>query len=138
MGALYDYFHATDHTTAVDQAISPICSIGPIGPKGNWLQGSSLKETGGGAGWIDTKGLDPDIVLAQLVAYAEAPPFTDQLDKPEPIRPEPPYPQREPTDPNSPTAGGTSMPTCPRTPYRWWWPSGTRSKRSTSRCRCSL
>lgn len=45
MGALYDYFHATDHTTAV---------------------------------------------------------ITDQLDKPEPIWPKPPYPRSRPTAPNSP------------------------------------
>lgn len=91
MGVLYDYFHATDRTTAVNQA---------IGPDGDWLRGTSLEEMG--TDWIDAKGLDPNVVLAQLVAYAEGVSFTDQQDAPELIWPEPPYPQSEPTDPDSP------------------------------------
>ncbi|MFC9633969.1 hypothetical protein ACFTY8_33115 [Streptomyces mirabilis] len=91
MGVLYDYFHATDHTTAVNQA---------IGPDGDWRRGTSLGEMG--ADWIDAKGLDPHVVLAKLVAYAEGVPFTGQRDAPELIWPEPPYPEGEPTDPDSP------------------------------------
>ncbi|MGW1756729.1 hypothetical protein [Streptomyces mirabilis] len=105
MGVLYDYFHATDRTTAVNQA---------IGPDDDWLRGTSLEEMG--ADWIDAKGLDPNVVLAQLVAYAEGVSFTDQQDAPELIWPEPPYPQGEPTDPDSPWNTGLIL---ERLPDRW-------------------
>ncbi|MFF4119566.1 hypothetical protein [Streptomyces sp. NPDC001714] len=105
MGVLYDYFHATDHTTAVNQA---------IGPDGDWLRGTSLKETG--ADWIDAKGLDPNVVLGRLVAYAEGIPFADQQDAPELVWPEPPYPQHEPTDPDSPWGTGLVL---QQLPDRW-------------------
>ncbi|MFD4501812.1 hypothetical protein [Streptomyces sp. NPDC058457] len=95
MGVLYDYFHAADHTTAVNQA---------IGPDGDWLRGTSLEETG--ADWIDAKSLDPNVVLGQLVAYAEGIPFADQQDAPELVWPEPPYPEDEPTDLDSPWGTG--------------------------------
>ncbi|WP_326795590.1 hypothetical protein OG946_08925 [Streptomyces sp. NBC_01808] len=85
MGVLYDYFHATDDAAAVNQA---------IGPDGDWFRGMSLEETG--ADWIHAKGLDPNVVLARLVAYAEGVPFTDQQDAPEVIWPGPPYPQSVP------------------------------------------
>ncbi|MGV9840691.1 hypothetical protein ACWDUB_01075 [Streptomyces fungicidicus] len=105
MGVLYDYFHATDRTTAVNQA---------IGPDGNWLRGTPLEETG--ADWIDAKGLDPNVVLAHLVAYAEGSPFTGQQDTPELIWPEPPFPQGEPTDPASPWTTGLIL---QQLPDRW-------------------
>ncbi|MEW1779353.1 hypothetical protein [Streptomyces sp. NPDC086777] len=91
MGVLYDYFRASDHTTAVDRA---------IGPGGDWLRGTPLAESG--ADWIDAKGLDPDVVLGQLVAHAEGIPFADRQDAPELVWPEPPYPHGEPTGPDSP------------------------------------
>ncbi|MEV0173042.1 hypothetical protein AB0I00_18235 [Streptomyces sp. NPDC050803] len=105
MGVLYDYFHATDHTTAVNQA---------VGPGGDWHRGTSLEETG--ADWIDAKGLDPDVVLAQLVAYAEAVPFPDQPDQPELVWPESPYPEGEPVDAGSPWATGLIL---QQLPDRW-------------------
>jgi hypothetical protein len=105
MGVLYDYFHAIDHTTAVNQA---------IGPDGDWLRGTSLEETG--ADWIDAKGLDPNIVLGQLVAYAEGIPFADQQDTPELVWPEPPYPQGGPTAPDSPWDTGLVL---QQLPDRW-------------------
>ncbi|MFK0280184.1 hypothetical protein ACIQVL_06880 [Streptomyces sp. NPDC090499] len=105
MGVLYDYFRATDHTTAVDQA---------VGPDGDWLRGTPLEESG--ADWIDAKGLDPNIVLGKLVAYAEGIPFTDQPDTPALIWPEPPYPQGEPTDPDSPWTTGLVL---QQLPDRW-------------------
>ena len=105
MGVLYDYFHAADRTTAVDQA---------IGPGGDRLRGTSLQEAG--VDWVDAKGLDPDIVLAQLVAYAEAVSFPDQADEPELVWPEPPYPQGEPTEPDSPWNTGLLL---QELPDRW-------------------
>ncbi|WP_181802482.1 hypothetical protein [Streptomyces shenzhenensis] len=105
MGVLYDYFHATDHTTAVNQA---------IGPGGDWRRGTSLEEAG--ADWIEAKGLDPNVVLGRLVAYAEGIPFTDQQDTPELVWPEPPYPQGEPTDPDSPWGTGLVL---QQLPDRW-------------------
>ncbi|MFI0998596.1 hypothetical protein ACIP10_07845 [Streptomyces galbus] len=60
MGVLCDYFHAADGATAVEPA---------IGPGGDWLSGTSLEDAG--ADWIDAKGIDPDVVLAQLVGFAE-------------------------------------------------------------------
>ena len=105
MGVLYDYFHATDDAAAVKQA---------IGPGGDWCHGMPLEETG--ADWIDAKGLDPSVVLAKLVAYAEGAPFTDQQDAPELIWPEPPFPQSIPTEPDSPWNAG---PILQRVPDRW-------------------
>ncbi|MEU1176847.1 hypothetical protein ABZ464_04225 [Streptomyces sp. NPDC005820] len=105
MGVLYDYFHAPDHTTAVNQA---------IGPDGDWLRETSLEEMG--ADWIDAKGLDPHLVLAQLVAYAEGVPFADQQDTPELIWPALPYPQGEPVAPDSPWGTGLVL---QQLPDRW-------------------
>ncbi|WP_336109951.1 hypothetical protein [Streptomyces sp. PTD9-10] len=105
MGVLYDYFHATDHTTAVNQA---------IGPDGDWLRGTSLEEVG--ADWIDAKGFDPNVVLAQLVAYAEGVQFRDQQDSPELVWPEPPYPQGESVEPDSPWETGRVL---EQIPDRW-------------------
>lgn len=104
MGVLYDYFHATNHTTAVNQA---------IGPDGDWLRGTPLEETG--ADWIDAKGFDPNVVVAQLVAYAEGVSFTDQQDKPELIWPASPHPQSEPA-PDSPWDTGLML---EQLPDRW-------------------
>ncbi|KUN33057.1 hypothetical protein AQJ30_35865 [Streptomyces longwoodensis] len=61
MGVLCDYFHAGDGASAVELA---------IGPGGDWLSGTSLEDAG--ADWIDAKGIDPDVVLAQLVAFVES------------------------------------------------------------------
>ncbi|MFE0515854.1 hypothetical protein [Streptomyces sp. NPDC058964] len=105
MGVLCDYFHATDHTLAVNQA---------IGPDGDWLQGTSLEEAG--ADWIDAKGLDPNVVLAQLVVYAEGVGFAEQQDKPELIWPTQPYPQGEPIEPDSPWETGLLL---QKLPDRW-------------------
>ncbi|MEU2425848.1 hypothetical protein ABZ619_33405 [Streptomyces sp. NPDC007851] len=105
MGVLYDYFLATDHATAVDQA---------IGPGGDWLSGTWPAEAG--ADWIDAKGLDPDVVLGQLVACAEDIPFADQQDTPELVWPEPPYPREEPSDPDSPWNTGLVL---QQLPDRW-------------------
>ncbi|MEU6348691.1 hypothetical protein ABZ896_05130 [Streptomyces sp. NPDC047072] len=105
MGVLYDYFHAPDHTTATDQA---------IGPGGDWLRGSSLEDVG--ADWIDAKGLDPDVVLAQLVAFAEGVRLADQQDAPELVWPEPPYPQAGSDDPDSPWNTGLIL---QQLPDRW-------------------
>ncbi|MGV9450283.1 hypothetical protein [Streptomyces sp. NPDC003635] len=105
MGVLYDYFHATDRTTAVNQA---------IGPDGDWLRGTSLEEAG--ADWIDAKGLDPNVALAPLVAYAEGVPFSDQRDAPELVWPETPYPQGDPMNVDSPWDTGLVL---QRLPDRW-------------------
>ena len=105
MGVLYDYFYATDHTTAVNQA---------IGPDGDWLRGTSLEEAG--VDWIDMKGLDPHVVLAQLVHYAEAVPLSDRADQPELIWPAPPSPRSEPVDPDSPWNVGLFL---EQLPDRW-------------------
>jgi hypothetical protein len=105
MGVLYDYFHATDHTTAVRQA---------IGPDDDRPGGTSLPETG--ADRFDTKGLDPNVVLAQLVTYAEGVNSTDQQDRPELVWPDLPYPKGEPTDPDSPWNTGIIL---QQLPDRW-------------------
>jgi hypothetical protein len=72
MGVLYDYFHAVDGGTAVEWA---------IGPGGDWQHGRPLDEIG--ADWIDAKGLDPDLVLGQLVAHADGVLFRDLGDGPD-------------------------------------------------------
>ncbi|WAZ19284.1 hypothetical protein STRCI_000321 [Streptomyces cinnabarinus] len=105
MGVLHDYFAASDRAAAVDQA---------IGPGGDWLRGTSLAEAG--ADWIDAKGLDPNVVVAQLVAHAEAVPFADQADEPELVWPEPPYPQGESIGPDSPWDTGLLL---QQLPDRW-------------------
>jgi len=105
MGVLYDYFHASDHSAAVDRA---------IGPGGDWLRGVSLEQAG--VDRVDAKGLDPNVVLAQLVAYAEAVPFADQGDQPELVWPETPYPRGEPTEPGSPWETGLIL---QQLPDRW-------------------
>ncbi|MBH5335133.1 hypothetical protein IHE55_10130 [Streptomyces pactum] len=105
MGVLCDYFHATDPTTAVHLA---------IGPGGDWLLGASLEEAG--ADWIDAKGLDPDVVLGQLVACAEGIPFAGLRDTPELVWPEAPYPRGEPVGPDSPWDTGLFL---QRLPERW-------------------
>ncbi|CCK32729.1 hypothetical protein BN159_8351 [Streptomyces davaonensis JCM 4913] len=105
MGVLHDYFLASDHATAVNQA---------IGPDGDWLQGTSLEDAG--VDWVDAKGLDPNIVLGQLVAHAEGVPFTDLVDEPELVWPEPPYPQGESIGPDSPWSTGLVL---QQLPDRW-------------------
>ncbi|WP_052768708.1 hypothetical protein [Streptomyces humi] len=105
MGVLYDYFHATDHATAVEQA---------IGPGGDWLSGTTLEEAG--ADWIDAKGLDPNVVVGQLVACAEGIPFSAQQDTPDLIWPEPPYPREGTADPDSPWDTGLLL---QQLPDRW-------------------
>ncbi|MEU6283368.1 hypothetical protein [Streptomyces sp. NPDC047028] len=105
MGVLYDYFHAIDHATAVTQA---------IGPDGDWLRGTPLEETG--ADWIDAKGFDPNVVVAQLVAYAHGVSFSGEQDAPELIWPEPPCPEGESTDLDSPWNTGLVL---EQLPDRW-------------------
>ncbi|KUN04819.1 hypothetical protein AQI95_18190 [Streptomyces yokosukanensis] len=78
MGVLYDYFHAADRTTAVDWA---------IGPGGDWLaERPSLDEVG--ADWVDMKGLDPHVVLGQLVAFTEGRPYDVRAAGPELVWPD--------------------------------------------------
>ncbi|WP_330460350.1 hypothetical protein OIB37_27855 [Streptomyces sp. NBC_00820] len=93
MGVLYDYFHAADQATAVDWA---------IGPAGDRLNGRSLDEAG--ADWFDAKNMDPNVVLGQLVAFAEGIPFGSLTD-PEMVWPDPvewPYGRPAPSGTESP------------------------------------
>ncbi|KOV69186.1 hypothetical protein [Streptomyces sp. MMG1121] len=77
MGVLYDYFHAADRRTAVERA---------IGPDGDWLSEARPREAG--AGWLETKHTDPDVVVAKLVVFAEGIP-SGGADRPELVWPDP-------------------------------------------------
>ncbi|MET7288464.1 hypothetical protein [Streptomyces sp. NPDC005573] len=97
MGVLYDYFHAADPVTAVDWA---------IGPDGDRRGGRSLDAAG--ADWFDAKGMDPNVVLGQLVAFAEGIPF-GSLTEPEMVWPDPeewPYGRPAPSGTGSPWDAG--------------------------------
>ncbi|WP_146238295.1 hypothetical protein [Streptomyces sp. Act143] len=66
MGILHDYFRAPDASAAVDWS---------VGPGGNWDQHSGAGLNDHDADWFDAKGLDPNVVLGQLVAFAKGVPF---------------------------------------------------------------
>ncbi|MGW5769507.1 hypothetical protein ACWEVY_10205 [Streptomyces longwoodensis] len=121
MGVLCDYFHAGDGASAVELA---------IGPGGDWLSGTSLEDAG--ADWIDAKGIDPDVVLAQLVAFAEGA-FVEgtfvgsasvgsvcvdggPADGPELVWPDVPYPGGGSEEPGSPWETGLIL---QQLPDRW-------------------
>ncbi|TKT01885.1 hypothetical protein [Streptomyces lasalocidi] len=110
MGVLCDYFHAADRATAVELA---------IGPDGDWLSGTSLEDTG--ADWIDAKGIDPDVVLAQLVAFVEGAASGASVnggpaDGPELVWPDVPYPRGGFEEPGSPWNTGLIL---QQLPDRW-------------------
>ncbi|MFB7503027.1 hypothetical protein [Streptomyces broussonetiae] len=95
MGVLFDYFAAADRPTALDWA---------IGPGGDWLaEGQSLDEAG--ADWIDMKGIDPHVVLGQLVAFAEGRPYDVHGTGPELL-----WPDAREWPPERPAAPGAESP----------------------------
>ncbi|WUD74823.1 hypothetical protein OG937_25565 [Streptomyces sp. NBC_00510] len=71
MGVRYDSFHTTDRGTAIDWAVGPDRRGYP------WWR---LDEAG--ADWFEMKGLDPVVVLGQLVAYARGAGFEGGDDGP--------------------------------------------------------
>lgn len=111
MGVLCDYFHAGDGASAVELA---------IGPGGDWLSGTSLEDAG--ADWIDAKGIDPDVVLAQLVAFVQGASVEEAsvdgrpADGPELVWPDVPYPGDGPDEPGSPWETGLIL---QQLPDRW-------------------
>ncbi|MBC2901897.1 hypothetical protein [Streptomyces cupreus] len=66
MGILHDYFRAPAGSVAIDWA---------VGPNGDWHQHSGTSLDDHAADWFDGKGLDPHVVLGQLLAFAAAAPF---------------------------------------------------------------
>ncbi|WP_328512979.1 hypothetical protein OHB25_58445 [Streptomyces mirabilis] len=66
MGVLHDYFRAPDTSAAIDWS---------VGPDGDWDQHSGTGLDEHGVDWFDAKGLDPNVVLGQLIAFAKGIPF---------------------------------------------------------------
>ncbi|MFE0627023.1 hypothetical protein ACFW3D_08655 [Streptomyces sp. NPDC058864] len=81
MGVRYNYFHTTDRDTATDWAVGPDRREHP------W---SRLEEVG--ADRVELKGLDPDVVLGQLVAYARGVGFQVGDDGPDVVWPDVDWP----------------------------------------------
>lgn len=66
MGVIHDYFRAPDATTAIAWV---------VGPGGDWREPSETGLDDHGADWFEAKGLDVNVVVGQLVAFADGVPF---------------------------------------------------------------
>lgn len=66
MGILHDYFRAQDTSAAIDWSVAP-------DRDGDRHSGTDLDDHG--VDWFDAKGLDPNVVLGQLIAFAKGIPF---------------------------------------------------------------
>ncbi|GAA2025958.1 hypothetical protein GCM10009839_25330 [Catenulispora yoronensis] len=76
MGILHDYFRAPDLSAAIEWS---------VGPDGDWRRHSGTGLEDNGADWFDAKGLDPDVVLGQLVAFAVGAPLDVQASASAPV-----------------------------------------------------